>query len=86
MSKPVRTCCSCHREMAQLFASELAALKLSPVLTYQEAAHALRVHPRTVRNLCDQGDLQRTTLGGGSQLHRVTRASLDALIARHLVG
>lgn len=49
------------------------------LLTYQEAADQLRVHPRTIRNWADDGRLVRVELS--HQVQRVTAASVERLIA-----
>ncbi len=52
------------------------------LLTYKEAAKQLCVHPRTIRNWCDDGRLDRVELS--HQIQRVTAASVERLIARGL--
>ncbi len=53
------------------------------LLTYAEAGRQLRVHPRTIRNWCDDGRLQRVELG--FKVQRVTADSVERLIASGLV-
>jgi len=52
--------------------------------TYNEAAEQLRVHPRTIRNMADDGRLDRVTIG--HQIQRVTLASVERLIREGLVA
>jgi hypothetical protein len=61
-----RICCECHRFGAP------------PLMTYEEAGELLRVHPRTIRNWCDDGRLERVELT--SAVQRVTRASVEILV------
>ncbi len=53
------------------------------LLTYAEAGRQLRVHPRTIRNWCDDGRLQRVELA--FKVQRVTTESVERLIASGLV-
>ncbi len=54
------------------------------LLTYAEAGRQLRVHPRTIRNWCDDGRLQRVELA--FRVQRVTAESVERLIASGLVS
>lgn len=50
------------------------------LLTYNEAARQLRVHPKTIRDWAEDGRLLKVALG--PQTLRVTAESVEALIAR----
>lgn len=54
------------------------------LLTYNEAADQLAVHPRTVRAWADAGDLTKVELGPKSM--RVTESSVEDFIAIRALG
>jgi excisionase family DNA binding protein len=54
------------------------------LLTYAEAAEQLRVHPKTIRNMTDDGRLDRVVIG--HQIQRVTLASVERLIQQGLIA
>src|SRR5947208_4799089 len=62
--KPAETRHAPHRTMSQSHSSAADPADGATLLTTIEAAHLLRVHPRTVQRLVERGQLSAVHLGG----------------------